>query len=115
MQDVDVKQVSSNRSGSINKSAINKSEQKEQQGYVIDLKNSDDMGSLYKVTVKIPMKTGWIEDVYMDTLSNYGSKSFKIKFKDNKNGFCIFESDVYLMTSALYKFNFTFRMYFKFI
>jgi glycosidase len=108
MQGLAVKPVSSIRSGFIYNITINKTEQKEQQGYSIDLLATNDIGSTYKVTIKIPMSVGWIEDVYMDTLSNYGSKSFKLNFKENKDGLSIFEADIFLMTSALYKYDFTF-------
>ncbi len=107
MRDLDGKPDCSIRSRN-NNHTINKTEHREQQGYLIDLLETNDLGSLYKVTVKIPMSVGWIDDVYMDTLSNYGQKSFKIGFKENRNGFCIFEANVFLSTSALYKYNFTF-------
>lgn len=84
-------------------------EGKEQQGYSIELKDTCDIGSTYNVTFKIPMSVGWIEDVYMVTQSNYGSKSFKLNFDKNENGVCYFSNDIFLETSACYKLFFTFN------
>lgn len=97
------KPVESGRSGFLFNISINSSDDKEQQGYAIRLKDTNDQGSTYNVTFKVPMSVGWIEDVYLVTLSNYGLKSFKLAFKENKDGYAIFSSDIFLMTSASYK------------
>ena len=102
------KAVEGCRSGFVYNFKYNSSDDKEQQGYTLRLKEVNDKGNLYNVKVTIPMNVGWIEDVYMNTLSNYGSKSFKLNFKENKDGCSIFTSDVFLETSALYKTHFTF-------
>ena len=79
-----------------------------QQGYSIELKDKNEAGSTFEVTVKVPMSCGWIEDMFMVTQSNHGNKSFKLSFDHNEDGYVVFKNDVFLYTSAVYRFYFTF-------
>ncbi len=79
-----------------------------QQGYTIKLKESNDVGATYEVTITVPMSEGWLEDMFMVTQSNHGNKSFKLSFDHNEDGYVIFKNDVFLYTSAIYRYYFTF-------
>lgn len=62
---------------------------------------SDD-GNLYKVTVQIPTKLGWIEDVKFILDFNFPKQESKLNFIKEENGNAIFETEVYLPTRAIY-------------
>lgn len=65
----------------------------------------------YKVTIKVPISLGWISHVHINFQKEGNNFSHRLEHKTNEDGFAIFESDISLDTSALYKFFFNFDIY----
>ena len=79
-----------------------------QQGYTIKLKESNNAGSTFEVTVIVPRSLGWLDDMYMVTQTYQGQNSFKISFDREEGDYVVFKNDVFLYTSAVYRLFFTF-------
>lgn len=80
----------------------------EQLDYTIKLKEKRDDGCLYKIDVVIPMKYGWLDDLFYYVKSDNVLKSFKISFDHNDEKNVHFSGDVFLETKAVYRTYFSF-------
>ena len=80
----------------------------EQLDYTIKLKEKRDDGCLYKIDVVIPMKYGWLDDLFYYVKSDNVLKSFKIPFDHNDEKNVHFSGDVFLETKAVYRTYFSF-------
>ena len=70
------------------------------------LRRSDN-GELFKVTVFVPLTYGWIERMQI-FLTFFGSISIQLlAHKENKNGYAIFEDELYLENRAFYNYYFS--------
>ncbi|MGN1371716.1 MAG: alpha-amylase family glycosyl hydrolase [Candidatus Coprovivens sp.] len=71
-----------------------------------------DNGCKYKVTLELPMKDGWFEDVYFCVQKGNQLMPIKLKHKENKDGIVYFETeeDVFLETRAIYKYYFSYKV-----
>ena len=70
-----------------------------------------DNGCKYRVSLELPMKDGWFEDVYFCVQKGRELIPIKMKHKENKNGIVYFETeqDVFLETRAIYKYYFSYK------
>ena len=71
-----------------------------------------DNGCKYKVSLKLPMKDGWFEDVYFCVHKGDQFIPIKLKHKENKDGIVYFETeeDIFLETRAIYKYYFSYKV-----
>ena len=71
-----------------------------------------DNGCKYKVTLELPMKDGWFEDVYFCVHKGNHLIPIKLKHKENKDGIVYFETDedVFLETRAIYNYYFSYKV-----
>ena len=69
-------------------------------------------GCKYKVSLELPMKDGWFEDVYFCVHKGSQFIPIKLKHKENKDGIVYFETeeDVFLETRAIYKYYFSYKV-----
>ena len=75
----------------------------------------DDKGIFYNVTIKVPMKIGFIERMKFIAENDIARHAFQLHHIENKDGFVYFKGDVYLQDSAIYHFYFSFEANHKFI
>lgn len=69
--------------------------------------NSD--GAVYKVSIKIPMNLGWIERVKFSVGNSKEKKIFQLNHVKNDDEYSCFETQVYLVTQAVYHYYFSFE------
>ena len=71
-----------------------------------------DNGCKYKVSLELPMKDGWFEDVYFCVHKGSQLIPIRLKHKENKDGIVYFETeeDVFLETRAIYKYYFSYKV-----
>ena len=71
-----------------------------------------DNGCKYKVSLKLPMKDGWFEDVYFCVHKGNQFIPIKLKHKENKDGIVYFETEeeIFLETRAMYKYYFSYKV-----
>ena len=86
--------------------------------YEIKQIEHNDDNNKYKISIKVPMNYGWIEDVKFNTEKEGFKNEFPLKHIKNEGGYAYFESDVTLYTSAVYRYYFSFfangnLLYFK--
>lgn len=69
-------------------------------------------GCKYKISLELPMKDGWFEDVYFCVQKGGYLIPVRLKHKENKDGIVYFESesDVFLETRAIYKYYFSYKV-----
>ena len=74
--------------------------------YIEKLEN----GNKYKVTMSLPLTTGWID--YLDLVIEKGNETltFPLKHKRNENNLIIFETELYLETRAIYHYYFRYKV-----
>lgn len=77
--------------------------------YNITKIGTTDNGANYKIDVRIPMSSGWIEDMYFTVVKNHKNTYYKLKFIKNEDGYVYFSSNVFLETSAVYRWFFQFK------
>lgn len=81
---------------------------------IISLRKTDD-GEVLKVTVQLPMELGWFERVRLNVIGNnsfeLNSVSYDIPhaWNDDNTKFAVFETEVFLTTSALYYYYFSYE------
>ena len=63
-------------------------------------------GILYKLSVVISDKEGFIDDVYFVTEKSNDTKYYKLNFIKHENGQVYFENEIFLDTCSLYRFYF---------
>ncbi len=68
----------------------------------------NEIGANYKITIKIPMEMGYIDDVHFINENSNNKEYTKLKYKKCEDNMAIFESDKFLSTSAIYHYHFTF-------
>lgn len=74
----------------------------------------DRNGEVLKVTVRLPMKFGWFERVRLNVVSNASFDLNSVQYdipharNDDDTGYAIFETEIYLTTSALYYYYFSY-------
>lgn len=71
-----------------------------------------DNGCKYKVSLELPMKDGWFEDVYFCVHKGNQFIPIRLKHKENKDGIVYFETeeDIFLETRAIYKYYFSYKV-----
>lgn len=71
-----------------------------------------DNGCKYKVSLELPMKDGWFEDVYFCVHKGDQFIPIRLKHKENKEGIVYFETeeDIFLETRAIYKYYFSYKV-----
>ena len=71
-----------------------------------------DNGCKYKVSLELPMKDGWFEDVYFCVHKGDQFIPIRLKHKENKDGIVYFETeeDIFLETRAIYKYYFSYKV-----
>lgn len=71
-----------------------------------------DNGCKYKVSLELPMKDGWFEDVYFCVHKGDQFFPIRLKHKENKDGIVYFETeeDIFLETRAIYKYYFSYKV-----
>ena len=67
-------------------------------------------GNKYHVSIKIPMSYGWIDFVDYNVQNNFTNLSFRLKHEKNEDNYCYFSNDVFLKTSALYSYDFSYKI-----
>lgn len=88
---------------------IEEVEEKDKQLEVFDSKLE---GKNFKVSLELPMKDGWFEDIYFCVQKGAQIIPFKLKHKENKDGIVYFETenDIFLETRAIYKYYFSYKV-----
>ena len=76
--------------------------------FKIDEIMKNDKGAKYKISIKVPMEFGWIEDMYFVIEKGLERISYKLKHIKNEDGYVVFENDIFLETRALYKYYFSY-------
>ena len=66
--------------------------------------------SKYKVTVELPLETGWIDYINLIVETQNTSYTFPLKHLKNENGKIIFETEIYLETRAIYHYYFEYKV-----
>lgn len=66
-------------------------------------------GGDFKISVKIPMKKGWIERVKFSVLTFNRKDAYQMKHIKNEDGYVCFETIVTLENSAIYQYYFSFE------
>ena len=83
------------------------------EGYKFKINETEklDNGCRYKVSLELPMKDGWFEDVYFCVQRGRDLIPIKLKHKENKDGIVYFETeeDIFLETRAIYKYYFSYK------
>lgn len=71
-----------------------------------------DNGCKYKISLELPMKDGWFEDVYFCVHKGDKFIPIRLKHKENKDGIVYFETeeDIFLDTRAIYKYYFSYKV-----
>ena len=71
-----------------------------------------DNGCKYKVSLELPMKDGWFEDVYFCVHKGDQFIPIRLKHKENKDGIVYFETEgeIFLDTRAIYKYYFSYKV-----
>jgi len=77
--------------------------------YKITKLQSTDNGAKFKIDVRIPMSTGWLDDMYFTVVNNHKNTYFKLKFVKNENDYVYFSNKIELGTSAVYRWFFEFK------
>ena len=62
----------------------------------------------YKISIKVPMDYGWIEDMYFVIEKGKERISYKLKHSKNEEGYVIFENEIDLDTRAIYSYYFSY-------
>lgn len=83
--------------------------------FTINEKISDENGTNYKVTIKVPMELGFIERMKLITEDNYSRDAHQMHHVKNEEGYVYFEGEFYLETKALYNYYFSFEANHDFI
>lgn len=83
-------------------------------GYKFKIEETEklDNGCKYKVSLELPMKDGWFEDVYFCVHKGNQFIPVRLKHKENKDGVVYFETeeDIFLETRAIYKYYFSYKV-----
>ena len=79
-----------------------------------ELRKTND-GAVFKVSIQVPMSTGWIERMKFIVDGSNERRAFQLKHLKNENGFVYFESDIELPTKAIYHYYFSFEANHNFI
>lgn len=66
----------------------------------------DNNGEFFQVSINIPTHNGWIDNVFF----NVGNNNYPLKYVKADNGKALFESEVFLETSAIYNFHFSYNI-----
>ena len=64
----------------------------------------------YKVTVELPLKTGWIDYINLVVETPNTSYTFPLKHLKNESGKAIFETEIRLETRAIYHYYFEYKV-----
>lgn len=75
----------------------------------IELLQKTENGGIYKVSIQIPFKKGWIERVKFSVSNSNKKEAFQMDHVKNDNEYAFFEAIVELQTSAVYHYYFTFE------
>lgn len=82
--------------------------------YNFKIKETEKLGNgcKYKVSLELPMKDGWFEDVYFCIQKGSQLIPIKLKHKENKDDVVYFETeeDLFLETRAIYKYYFSYKV-----
>ena len=79
--------------------------------YKIQMTKQQEDGCFYRLDVKVPMRDGWIEDMYFvlqDYRGSFELNSFKLKHIKNDDEYVYFSTEVFIPTRAIYRTYFTF-------
>ena len=76
--------------------------------YEIEELDHCDDNNKYKIRIKVPMDYGWIDDARFYTEKDGGRDEYPLHHVKNEDGYAIFEEDVTLSTSAVYRYYFSF-------
>ena len=83
------------------------------EGYKFKINETEklDNGCKYSISLELPMKDGWFEDVYFCVQKGRDLIPIKLKHKENKDGIVYFhtEEDIFLETRAIYKYYFSYK------
>ena len=77
--------------------------------YNIILKDKHDDGNTYKIEIKVPLSLGFIERMKFITEENGIRSAYQLKHIKNDDKYVYFEGEVFLKTSANYKYYFSFE------
>lgn len=69
-----------------------------------------EQGNKYKVSIKIPMSYGWIDSIYYHIENSSCQNSFRLEHQKNEDGYCYFDSEIFLKSSALYRYYFSYNV-----
>lgn len=73
-----------------------------------EIKEKNEIGANYNVTIKIPMEMGYIENVYFIIENSKKRNYITLEYKNCENDMAVFEKDILLNTCAIYHYHFTF-------
>ncbi len=76
--------------------------------FSIDKIEEKEDGNVYRIKVKIPASYGFIDNMYFITESNIRNHYNKLDFVKHEDGYVYFAKDVFLQTSAIYHYYFTY-------
>ena len=66
-------------------------------------------GERIKVSIKIPMSFGWLENIKFIVKSSNENMKFDLRHVKNEGNFACFESEIFLSTKAIYHYCFSFE------
>ena len=83
------------------------------EGYKFEILETEklDSGCKYKISLEVPMRDGWFEDVYFCIQKARDLIPVKLKHRENKDGIVYFETeeDIFLETRAIYQYYFSYK------
>ncbi len=77
--------------------------------FEIEKKEELEDGCKYIVSIKVPKSIGWIERMKFITEENGIRSAYQLKHIKNEGDYVFFETEIFLKTSALYKYYFSFE------
>ena len=70
-----------------------------------------DYGCKYRISIKLPMDMGWFDDMNF-VVKNDGYRTLhKLQHKENKDGYVYFEGEVFLNTTAVLRYYFSYLLH----
>ena len=64
-------------------------------------------GMKYKISIKLPMKFGWMENINFVVEKGADKRHYKLNFKENTYESSVFENTIELETCAIYRYYFS--------
>lgn len=79
------------------------------QNFTIEELSKIDNGAKYRISIRVPMSSGWIERMKFIIESNNERKAFQLDHLKNENGMVYFGKEIEIPTRALYHYYFSYE------